>query len=110
MSSPLFRTARWKATRERVLRRDIYTCQSCHVGLTNGRTHPRAAVVHHLVQHHGVEELFWCQDDGLEAACKQCHDGRHQSAERMGYSDQIGADGLPVDPRHPWRVGKLPKM
>ena len=65
-------------------------------------------MVHHLIPHHGDPDLFWCDDGGLEAACKRCHDGRHQVAERLGYSDEIGTDGLPVDSRHPWHAGKLP--
>ncbi len=109
MSSPLFQTARWKATRERILLRDKFTCQQCACGLTSGRTHPRAAVVHHMTPHHGAEELFWCDDSGLEAACKRCHDGALQREEARGYSDRIGEDGWPVDQRHPFHTGKLPR-
>ena len=105
MSSPLFQTLRWKATRERILLRDKYTCKSCGCGLTGGRTHPRAAVVHHLIPHHGEAELFWCGDDGLEASCKRCHDSALQRSEARGYSDRIGVDGFPVDSRHPWNGG-----
>ena len=109
MSSLLYHTQRWQATRERILLRDKYTCQQCDCGLTGGRTHPRAAVVHHLIPHHGEAELFWCDDDGLEASCKRCHDGTLQREEARGYSDRIGADGLPVDPAHPFHTGKLPR-
>ncbi len=109
MSSPLFQTARWKATRERILLRDLYTCQQCRCGLTTGRTHPRAAVVHHLKPHHGDPGLFWCNDDGLEAVCKRDHDNALQREEAKGYSDRIGVDGWPVDPKHPFHTGKLPR-
>ncbi len=109
MSSPLYHNSRWKATRERILKRDLYTCQQCGCGLTTGRRHPRAAVVHHLIPHHGDAELFWCPDDGLDASCKQCHDGPKQSEEARGYSDRIGEDGWPVDSRHPFHTGKLPR-
>ena len=109
MSSPLFQTARWQATRERILLRDRYTCQQCRCGLTGGRTHPRAAVVHHLKPHHGEAELFWCADDDLESVCKRDHDNALQREETKGYSDRIGVDGWPVDPKHPFHTGKLPR-
>ncbi len=102
MSSPLFQTSRWKATRERILLRDNYTCQQCGCGLTVGRTHPRAAVVHHKIPHHGAPVLFWCDDDELEAVCKRDHDGELQGEEARGYSDRIGVDGFPVCSNHPF--------
>ncbi len=102
MSCPLFHTGRWRVTRERILRRDLYTCQQCGVLLTDGKTHPRAAVVHHKIPHHGDADLFWCPDDGLEAVCAKCHNSEKQSEEIRGYSDRIGPDGFPVDSRHPF--------
>jgi len=109
MAHPLYSTPRWRATRDRVLKRDLYTCRQCNVLLTTGRTKPRAAVVHHKTPHHGDPALFWCPDSELEAACKQCHDSALQSEEAIGYSDRIGEDGWPVDQAHPVHVGALPR-
>ncbi len=109
MSHALYHTARWKATRKRILKRDLHTCQQCGCGLTDGKTHPRASVVHHKVPHHGDADLFWCADDDLEAVCKRDHDGALQQEEASGYSDRIGLDGWPVDARHPANTGKMPR-
>jgi 5-methylcytosine-specific restriction protein A len=45
----------------------------------------------------------------FSSLCKPCHDGPKQSQERggndagqIGYSKEVGVDGLPVDPRHPF--------
>jgi predicted kinase len=107
VTSKLYNSKRWKATRERILLRDLYNCQmpGCGVGLTTGRTHPRAAVVDHKTPHNGDPELFWCPDEGLQSTCKKCHDRVKQAIERRGYSDQIGVDGFPVDKHHPWYAG-----
>ena len=108
MAHPLYNTARWKATRQRILLRDHYTCQVCRCGLVSGRTHPRAAVVDHKIPHNGDAELFWCGDDGLQALCKRDHDSGKQGEESRGYSDRIGADGWPIDQAHPFHTGKMP--
>ncbi len=102
-----YNTARWKATRERILLRDLYTCQmpGCGCGLTTGRTHPRAAVVDHKTPHRGDPDLFWCGDDGLQSLCATCHNRLKQRLEAHGFSNQIGVDGFPVDKRHPWYAG-----
>ena len=109
MSSKFYQTKRWRMTRERILLRDLFVCQmpGCGCGLTTGRAHARAAVVDHLTPHHGDPDLFWCPDEGLQSICKKCHDRAKQAIEKRGYSDQIGADGFPVDRRHPWYAGDL---
>lgn len=109
MAHPLYSTKRWQDTRERILRRDLGTCQVCGCGLVRGRTHPRSAVVDHKVAHHFDLELFWCSDDGLQSLCKRDHDKGKQSEETLGYSDRIGADGWPTDRRHPFHTGSLPR-
>jgi 5-methylcytosine-specific restriction enzyme A len=37
----------------------------------------------------------------LQSLCKSCHSSIKASEERTGYSSDIGADGWPLDPRHP---------
>jgi|TARA_B100001057_G_scaffold467724_1_gene526144 hypothetical protein len=56
--------------------------------------------VHHLKAHRGDLELFFDLNN-LQAVCKSCHDGAIQSVEARGYDTAIGADGWPVDPKHP---------
>ena len=51
----------------------------------------------------GDDELsgpFW-DPDNWQALCKSHHDGAKQSEDRRGYSTAVGADGWPLDPRHP---------
>jgi 5-methylcytosine-specific restriction endonuclease McrA len=98
----LYMTKRWRFLRAEVLARDLFTCQQpgCGSRLVNGRSDPRSAVVHHKTPHKGELELFYDKDN-LEAVCWTCHSGAIQSAEALGYDSTIGADGWPVDPKHP---------
>lgn len=102
MAHPLYNTARWRHTRERILHRDNYTCQMCGCFVIKSNRHPRSGEVDHITPHQHDPELFWCDDDGLQTLCKRCHATEKQSQERNGYSDRIGPDGLPVDPAHPF--------
>lgn len=54
----------------------------------------------HIVSHKGNRSLFW-DEANVQTLCKPCHNGAKQSEERRGYSTTIGADGFPIDPRHP---------
>ncbi len=43
----------------------------------------------------------------LQTLCMTCHrvkDARLPGDGRRGYSLDVGADGQPVDPRHPWHT------
>lgn len=77
-----YHSARWKALRDAVLIRDLYTCQHTGVILTTGRTAPNAAVVHHKTPHRGDELLFW-DINNLEAVSKAWHDSEAQREERF---------------------------
>ncbi len=59
-----------------------------------------ARVVDHIKRHRGDRRLFF--GGPFQSLCKHCHDSTKQRMERLGYSNEIGADGLPVDPRHPF--------
>lgn len=61
----------------------------------------RATVVHHVKRHEGHEGLFF-DSENLASLCKPCHDSTAQQIEKTGYSDEIGLDGFPVDPQHPF--------
>lgn len=60
----------------------------------------RSEVTDHIVPHRGDLELFWRREN-WQPLCKRCHDGRKAAEELRGYSDAVGADGWPLDPRHP---------
>jgi 5-methylcytosine-specific restriction protein A len=86
---------RWQQLRKRFLR-DHPLCSMC---LAQGRLED-ATVVDHIKAHRGGDELFW-DPDNWQALCKQHHDGAKQSEDKRGFSTAVGADGWPLDPRHP---------
>lgn len=98
----LYDTRRWKRLRLSVLDAARWRCQwpGCHRPLRSGRSGKCAGVVDHKVPHKGDPSLFWDRDN-LWALCKEHHDSAKQSEESRGYSQLIGADGMPVDPAHP---------
>ena len=98
----LYSTKAWAALRKEALTRDGYRCQhaGCGVMLQPGRNKPTSAVVHHVTPHKGDMELFY-NIDNLQSVCWSCHSGDIQSQEVLGYDKQIGADGWPIDPKHP---------
>ena len=66
-----------------------------------GRDHPCSAVVHHLEPHKGDLELIFDLDN-LQSVCWTCHSDDIQSTEARRYDSTIGADGWPIDQRHPY--------
>lgn len=60
----------------------------------------RYVVADHVIPHRGDEALFY--DPGnLQTLCPDHHDRDKQIEELKGYSERRGADGWPIDPRHP---------
>lgn len=101
----LYATKQWRHVREIALLRDNYQCQhrGCGVSLRRGRSGDRAAVVHHIKPHKGDLTLFFDLNN-LQSVCKRHHDSDLQSAEARGYSTEIGTDGRPLDPAHPFNA------
>ena len=64
----------------------------------------KATIVDHVKPHRGDRRLFFCFEN-TQSLCKPHHDSEKQQAEVLGYSTEIGADGLPVDPRDPFLRG-----
>jgi hypothetical protein len=101
----LYNTARWRALRKAQLQ-DQPLCERCKAkGFIVAAT-----VVNHRKPHKGDEALFWTTDN-LLSVCQPCHDGPIQAEEvtgkastRVGYSNAVGLDGLPTDPRHPFNA------
>lgn len=90
----LYKTARWAARREAQLGSEPL-CRMCG---KRGLIVP-ASIADHVIPHRGDMRLFF--EGELQSLCKPCHDGPKHSAEMRGYDTTIGADGYPVDERHP---------
>ncbi len=60
--------ARWRAARDRYLRKHPL-CAECR---RNGKLTP-ATVVDHIIPHRGDKELFWSEAN-WQPLCKGCHD------------------------------------
>lgn len=60
-----------------------------------------ATVADHITPHRGDHTLFFDYEN-TQSLCDHCHSSAKQSEERIGYSKEIGIDGLPIDPKHPF--------
>lgn len=72
-----YKSKRWRAKREKILRRDEYQCQECK---RYGKT-TAATTVHHinpLEQHSEWALLSW----NLISLCGSCHDAMHDRDSR----------------------------
>lgn len=86
-----YASAEWRRKRAEQLRR-FPACAVAHCGRP-------ASIVDHVVRHGGDWHRFW--HGRLQSLCKPHHDGLKQSLER-GDRAPCGADGLPLEPGHPW--------
>lgn len=59
-----------------------------------------ADTVHHKQPHRGDWDKFINPDNHC-SSCKPCHDGAGQMEDHHGYLPDLGADGWPIDARHP---------
>jgi hypothetical protein len=92
-----YSTARWKKIRSHQLR-EHPLCQWC---LQQGRVRP-ATIADHIESHGGDYAEFIVGK--LQSLCVECHNRKSAGGAARGYSDSIGLDGLPVDPRHPFNA------
>jgi 5-methylcytosine-specific restriction enzyme A len=67
--------------------------------LREGKPQP-ATVADHIEPHKGDISKFFLGK--LQSLCWPHHSGAKQFEELHGFSDQVGIDGVPVDPRHPF--------
>lgn len=91
----LYKTAQWQRLRDWVLNQNPL-CVFCQ---RQGRIEA-ATVVDHIKPHKGDRTLFY-DSKNLQGLCSPHHDSDKQAEERRGYSNEIGIDGRPVDPRNP---------
>ncbi len=59
-----------------------------------------ATIADHIIPHRGNKTAFWLGP--LQSLCAAHHDRSKQQIETRGWSDEIGIDGYPTDPNHPW--------
>lgn len=93
--SGFYHTARWQRLRRAQLR-EHPLCKFC---LEIGRVVP-ATVVDHVEPHHG-DWMAFCMGK-LQSLCEPCHKATKRQIELHGYRIDIGLDGYPLDPRHPF--------
>jgi 5-methylcytosine-specific restriction enzyme A len=91
----LYQTARWKKIRLAQLRNHPL-CVNCE---RKGRL-ATATVADHVIPHRGDTHVFYQGE--LQSLCGPCHDHKTSVIEFRGHDDEIGSDGFPVDPNHPW--------
>jgi len=82
-------------------RRRAYQLQCeplCKFCLQRGRVEP-ATVADHIDAHAGDYNKF--RLGALQSLCATCHSSTKAVIEKRGYDVAIGADGVPLDPKHP---------
>ena len=90
---------RWRKARETFLARHPL-CARCEA---QGRI-TEATVVDHIVPHKGDRALFW-DTNNWQPLCDAHHGSAKQREEIRGYSNEVGPNGWPLDPRHPANRG-----
>src|SRR6516165_8592458 len=70
----------------------------CRLCVKEGRLTP-ATVADHVEPHGGDFNKF--RLGALQSLCAHCHSSTKAIVEKRGYDSEIGADDMPLDPRHP---------
>jgi hypothetical protein len=71
--------------------------------LHEGKVIP-AEVVDHIVPHKGDINSFWLGE--LQSLCASHHSKSKQQIEDRGFAGDIGPDGFPSDPNHPFNAAR----
>jgi 5-methylcytosine-specific restriction endonuclease McrA len=90
-----YKTARWKRLRKLQLTQHPL-CKFC---LERGAVEP-ATVVDHVKPHKGNWTEFVTGE--LQSLCEPRHNSVKQQIELRGYRCDVGIDGYPTDPNHPF--------
>lgn len=90
----LYNSGRWRKLAAHQLRLTPL-CEYC---TRRGQVVP-ASVADHVKPHNGNTNAFWLGK--LQSLCASCHDRHKRAEESRGYTDHVGLDGWPTDPRHP---------
>jgi 5-methylcytosine-specific restriction protein A len=86
-----------RADWRRKSKRQILNHPLCAIHLKQGKA-VKAEVVDHIEPHHGDLTKFLTGE--LQSLCRECHN-KKWADDRRGYSTAVGADGWPLDERHP---------
>ena len=86
---------RWK-NKQRHQMRSHPLCKRC---LEKGLV-VAAVIADHIKPHKGNWNEFWL--GSLQSLCRTCHESSKKYEEHRGYRADIGEDGLPTDPMHPF--------
>jgi len=89
-----YNRANWRKRQQHQLRVQPL-CEMC---LREGRLTP-ATCVDHIEPHRGDYTKFRLGQ--LQSLCASCHNSTKKIIEQRGYDTAIGADGWPLDRRHP---------
>ena len=96
----MYGTAEWQKLRRRRLDEEPL-CRMCAAkGLVNA-----ASVCDHIKPHRGEPALFFDYSN-TQSLCPPCHDGTKKHIEAYGFSNEIGADGFPIDEAHPFNQSR----
>jgi 5-methylcytosine-specific restriction enzyme A len=91
----LYGSARW----HRIRKYQLMTNPMCGYCLVKGLAVP-ATICDHVEPHYGDINKFW--GSPFQSLCKECHDAGKRFEEQRGYRPDIGLDGYPLDPKHPF--------
>lgn len=95
--------ARWK----RIRRYQLTIEPLCRICKAKGRVTP-ATVCDHIEPHRGDPVKFW--NGPFQSLCDaepwRCHSSVKQQQELHGYSTEVGENGYPTDPAHPFTQGR----
>jgi 5-methylcytosine-specific restriction protein A len=95
----LYSSAWWR--RRRLIQlREYPLCAFC---LARGVT-TVATVCDHIEKHGGNALAF--RTNALQSLCRDCHERRKKSIEKLGFDRTVGLDGWYCDPLHPSNRGK----
>ena len=61
-----------------------------------------AVIADHVQPHRGDWNQFWLGT--LQSLCRNCHESGKKFEENRGYRSDIGEDGIPTDPKHPYHA------
>lgn len=102
----LYNTARWKG-KHGVRAEQLRKQPLCEMCLKAQRITVATVCDHIDPKSKDTEEGFFAGP--FQSLCDakpwRCHSSRKQQQEAKGFSTEVGVDGVPTDPAHPWNVG-----
>jgi 5-methylcytosine-specific restriction protein A len=99
----LYNTARWKG-KHGVRAQQLAAHPLCEMCLKAGRLTPATVCDHVDPKSKATEEGFFAGPFAslCDAEPWRCHSSLKQIIEERGFSSEVGPDGLPTDPNHPF--------